>query len=145
MISKPAMIERAARLNPEGMCTRYKGREYSWRETESRVARRGAALASLGLADADRVAILSLNSDRYYESVFAIPWAGACVVPLNTRWALAENKYAVADSGARVLLFDDAFTSHAEDVLSAIHSSETVIYIGDGQTPAWARSYEQML
>ena len=145
MISMPAMIERAARLNPEGMCTRYQGREYSWRETESRVARLGAALASLGLADADRVAILSLNSDRYYESVFAIPWAGACVVPLNTRWALAENKYAVADSGARVLLFDDAFTAQAEELLSATPTLETVIYMGDGQTPAWARCYEQMI
>ncbi len=145
MISMPGMIERAARLNPDGICTRYQGRQHSWAETGQRVARLGGALAALGLADADRVAILSLNSDRYYEAVFAVPWAGGCVVPLNTRWALAENNYAVADSGARVLLFDDAFIAQAEQLLSAIPALEAAVYMGDGEAPAWARSYEQMI
>ena len=34
-------------------------------------------------------------------------------MPLNTRWALPENSYAISDSGTRVLLFDDAFTDQA--------------------------------
>ena len=120
MISLPAMIERAARLNPDGVATRCAGRQYSWTEVESRVARMAAALQGFGLVDGDRVGILSLNSDRYYESIFSIPWAGYCVVPLNTRWALPENNYAVSDSGSRVLLFDDAFTEQAEQLLQDI-------------------------
>lgn len=32
-----------------------------------------------------------MNSDRYFEYYFAVPWAGACVVPLNIRWSPAEN------------------------------------------------------
>lgn len=145
MISMPGMIERAARLNPDGISTRYRDREYRWMETQQRVARLGAALAGIGLAEADRVAILSLNSDRYYEAVFAIPWAGCCIVPLNTRWALAENEYAVTDSGARVLFFDDAFTEQAEQLLAAIPSLERAIFMGDGEVPAWAGSYEQLI
>jgi len=145
MISMPGMIERAARLNPEGVSTRYLGREYRWVETQQRVARLGGALTQLGLGEADRVAILSLNSDRYYEAVFAIPWAGCCIVPLNTRWALAENNYALTDSGARVLFFDDAFTAQAEQLLSAIPSLEVAVYMGDGDNPQWALSHEQLV
>ena len=144
MISMPGMIERAARLNPEGVSTRYRGREYRWAETGQRVARLGGALAALGLEEADRVAILSLNSDRYYEAVFAIPWSGCCIVPLNTRWALAENNYALNDSGARVLFFDDAFTAQAEQLLSAVPSLEVAVYMGDGETPRWAQSQQQL-
>ena len=145
MISLPAMIERAARLNPDGVATRCAGRQFSWTEVESRVARMAAALQDFGLGDGDRVAILSLNSDRYYESIFSIPWAGYCVVPLNTRWALPENNYAVSDSGSRVLLFDDAFTEQTEQLLQDIDALEVAVYMGDGECPQWALSYEKLV
>ena len=108
-VSLQGLLQRAVRLNPDGMCTRMGDREHSWREVESRAARFAAGLRGLGLERGDRIALLSLNSDRYYESIFAIPWAGYCMMPLNTRWALPENNYALSDSGTRVLLFDDAF------------------------------------
>jgi long-chain acyl-CoA synthetase len=139
------MIERAARLNPGGPATSYAGRQYSWAELRERVASLAAGLASLGLAEGDRVAILSLNSDRYYESIFAIPWAGYCVVPLNTRWALLENDYAVRDSGTRVLLFDDTFSEQARQLLADIDDLGEAIYMGDGDCPDWARAYEELV
>jgi acyl-CoA synthetase (AMP-forming)/AMP-acid ligase II len=142
MISLPAMIERAARLNPTGTATSCAGRQYDWSELKSRVCRLASALQGYGLAEGDRVAILSLNSDRYYESVFAIPWAGYCIVPLNTRWALPENQYALGDSGSRVLLFDDAFAEQAGQLLEEVEGLDTAIYMGDGECPEWAASYE---
>jgi long-chain acyl-CoA synthetase len=145
MISLPAMIERAARLNPEGVATRYAEREFNWSQVQERVASFAAGLAGLGLAQGDRVAILSLNSDRYYESIFAIPWAGYCVVPLNTRWALLENDYALRDSGTKVLLFDDAFTEQAGQLLSDIDDLGVAIFMGEGECPDWAQSYETMI
>jgi long-chain acyl-CoA synthetase len=145
MISMPAMIERAARLNPGGIATHYAGRQHNWQQVRDRVASLGAALGGYGLGEGDRVAILSLNNDRFYESVFAIPWAGYCVVPLNTRWALPENQYALSDSGTRVLLFDDNFASQAEQLLSAVESLDSAIYMGDGQCPDWAASYEDLV
>jgi acyl-CoA synthetase (AMP-forming)/AMP-acid ligase II len=145
MISLPAMLERAARLNPQGIATSHQGRNYRWQEVRERVARLGAGLAKLGLDDGERVAILSLNSDRYYESVFAIPWAGLCLVPLNTRWALLENDYALRDSAARVLMFDDAFTEQAQQLISDVDSIFQGIYMGDGECPDWAVSLEQLI
>lgn len=145
MISLQGMAERAARLNPDGMATRFGQRQHAWTELADRVARAAAGLASFQLEEGDRVAILSLNSDRYYELIFAIPWAGLCVVPLNTRWALPENNYAVGDSGSRVLLFDDAFTDQAEQLLRDIDSLEVALYIGEDQCPAWAQPYESLI
>ena len=145
MISLPAMIERAARLNPDGIATSCAGRQHSWSEVQARVAQLAAALQGFGMDNGDRIAILSLNSDRYYEATFAIPWAGCCLVPLNTRWALPENRYAMSDSGSRVLFFDDAFTSQSETLLRELDTLALAVYMGDGDCPPWAQSYEALI
>jgi len=139
------MIERAGRLNPEGLATQYQGRQYKWSEVADRVSRMAAGLQGLGLDEGDRVAILSLNSDRYYESIFAISRAGYVLVPLNTRWALPENNYALADSGSLVLMFDDAFAEQAAVLLSELDGMVGAIYLGEGECPQWAQSYEKLI
>ena len=54
------------------------------------MARFGGLLHASGVQRGDRVAILSLNGDAYLEYFYAVPWAGALVVPLNTRLAAVE-------------------------------------------------------
>lgn len=54
----------------------------------------------------DRVALWSLNSDRYLELFIGIPCANRAIVPHNTRWAEPELVYATNDAGARVLICD---------------------------------------
>ena len=144
-VSLQGLLQRAVRLNPNGVCTRMGEREHSWREVEYRAARLAAGLRGLGLERGDRVALLSLNSDRYYESIFAIPWAGYCMVPLNTRWALPENSYALSDSETRVLLFDDAFMEQAGKLLFDVEDLSAAVYMGDGECPEWAESYEALI
>jgi len=145
MISMPTMIERAARHNPNGLCTRFEGREFTWAETREQIARLGAALATFGLDEGNRIGILSLNSDRYYQAIFAIPWARCAMVPLNTRWALPENNYAVTDSGLRVLLFDDAFVEQAQALLQEVETLSIAVYMGDEQCPSWAQSLTALI
>jgi acyl-CoA synthetase (AMP-forming)/AMP-acid ligase II len=145
MISLPSMIVRAARLNPNGIATRYGDRQFTWSQTQQRIAKLASGLQTFGLEAGDRVGILSLNSDRYYESVFAIPWAGFAMVPLNTRWALPENSYAVADSGCRVLLFDDAFAEQAQTLLAEQEQLQAIIYMGEGVCPEGAVSYQDLI
>ncbi len=145
MISLPSLLERGARLNSNGIATEFLGRQRLWSELLDRVAKLGSGLAQYQLGAGERVALLGLNSDNYFESTFAIPWAGYCVVPLNTRWAVAENSYALKDSGTRVLMFDDAFMSQAEILKDQTDQLEHLIYMGDGETPDWAESYEQII
>lgn len=145
MISLPGLLERGARINPKATATRFLDRERSWPQVVDRVSRLAAGLSGYGLDEANRVAILSLNSDNYFESIFAIPWAGLCLVPLNTRWALAENLYALTDSGSKVLLFDDAFIDQARALKDQADSLQQLVYMGDNDTPDWADSYEQLI
>ncbi|MFV8817002.1 acyl-CoA synthetase [Haliea sp. E17] len=145
MISMQGLIERAARLNPQGMATRCRGREQTWESLLQRVAKLAAALRATGIEDGERVALLSLNSDRYYESVFATCWAGGCVVPLNTRWVEAENAYALNDSAPLVLLFDDSFSEQARHLQAHCPSLRAAIHMDDGATPDWATDYEETI
>jgi long-chain acyl-CoA synthetase len=72
----------------------------------SRCRRLAGALAGLGVQPGDRVAILATNSYQYVEAYMAVPAAGYVIVPLNTRHAEPELRYALEDSGTRVLLSD---------------------------------------
>jgi long-chain acyl-CoA synthetase len=63
-------------------------------------------LRGLGLASGDRVAILAANSGPYTEAYLGIPAGGLVIVPLNTRHAEPELRYALEDAGARVLITD---------------------------------------
>ena len=59
----------------------------------------------------DRVAILSLNSDRYLELYLAAGWSGTVIVPLNIRWSPLENEDAMRDCRAGILFVDKAFAA----------------------------------
>lgn len=95
--------------NPLGIATQCAGRTHTWAQFADRVARLAGALRQLGLAPGDRVGLLALNSDRYLEALYATPWAGGVVVPVNTRWAAAEVEYALRDAGVRLLCVDATF------------------------------------
>src|SRR5690606_12127259 len=81
----------------------------TYAEHGDRVARLAAGLRSLGVQAGDRVAMLSLNSDRYIEYYLAVYWAGAVANPVNTRWSPAEVAFSLDDSGSTVLLVDRRF------------------------------------
>jgi acyl-CoA synthetase (AMP-forming)/AMP-acid ligase II len=144
-ISLQRMMERAARANPNGDGVVFQGESRSWKQVQERVARLAGALQALNLDEGDRVAILSLNCANYYEGLFTVPWAGYCMVPLNTRWALSENEYALDDSGAKVILFDDAFADQVQELLESVASLTHAIYIGGGECPDWALDVEQLI
>lgn len=106
-------LHRAALVHRNGPGTSHAGRSRTWLELRSRVARLAQGLSELGIGQGDRVAVLAYNSDRYFEAMYAVPWAGAIIVPLNTRLSVPELEYQLADSGSRVLLFDAAFDAQA--------------------------------
>ena len=78
----------------------------TWGQTAERCGRLAGALAALGLERGDRVAVVALNCHRYLELYQAVPAAGYVLVPLNTRHLEAELRYALVDSGSRVLVTD---------------------------------------
>jgi len=138
-------LHRAVQQHPDRVAVRCAGRQRSFRELADRVARLAGALQTLGMRDGDRVAMLSLNSDRYLEYQMAVPWGGGVLNPCNTRWSAAEILYSLDDSGSTVLLVDETFRALAEQLRGDARTLREVIYCGDGAVPAGMHGYEALL
>ncbi|BCW90893.1 Long-chain-fatty-acid--CoA ligase [Alphaproteobacteria bacterium SO-S41] len=104
-------LQRAARQEARRWATVYRGRKRSYGEVLDRVGRFAAGLRGMGAQPGDRIALIAMNSDRYYEAYYAILWAGCIAVPGNTRWAPAEHAYALRDSEPKLLLVDRTFAA----------------------------------
>ena len=105
-------LRRAVQTRPNGVATSFAGRRRTWQQSADRIGRVAGALSALGVRRGDRVAILALNSDRYLELMYALPWLGAVMVPVNTRLAAPEIEYILDDSGAVALFVDTALSHH---------------------------------
>ncbi|SDQ97452.1 long-chain acyl-CoA synthetase [Rhizobiales bacterium GAS113] len=137
-------FKRALQINAGGLASVYGNRRRTWRELGERVPRLAAGLASLGVGPGDRVAVLSLNSDRYLEAYLATAWAGAVIVPLNIRWSPQENEEALRDCRAAVLIVDKMFSSVGESLAKALPGLR-LVYADDDAAPAGAEHYEELL
>jgi non-ribosomal peptide synthetase component F len=74
-------LHRAIQQQPDEVMTIFANRRRTFREVADRVARLAGALRGLGVRDGDRVAMLSLNSDRYRDYLLAVPWASHLTRP----------------------------------------------------------------
>ena len=138
-------LHRAVQRHPEKLATIFGERQHSYGRYAERVARLGAALQELGMARGDRVGMLALNSDRYLEFYYGTWWGGGAVNPVNIRWSAAEITYSLDDCDTRILLVDERFKDLAGELPKRSKSLQTLIYIGDGQTPPGMLNYEQLL
>ncbi|GAA2399595.1 long-chain-fatty-acid--CoA ligase [Mycolicibacterium llatzerense] len=138
-------LHRAVQQRPGSIATIFNDRVRTVAESADRIARFAGALRGLGVEEGHRVGILSLNSDRYHEYLYAVPWLGAVLNPVNIRWSPAEIVYSLAESRTKILLVDDAFAPMIEPIREAFPGLETVIFIGDGAQPAGTLSYETLV
>lgn len=81
-----------------------------------------AALASgfsqdLQICHGDRVALLGLSTDLFFEALLAVFSCGAVAAPLNWRWSTNEAAHAVDVCGATVLVVDFWAEELARDLI----------------------------
>ena len=138
-------IHRNAQTKGNHIATIMGDRQRTWLQVKDRIARFAGGLKSIGVQNGDRIAILALNSDSYFEYYFSVPWAGAVVVPLNIRWSPAENAYSLKDSGATVLLVDQTFAKMLPAIEAQGVSFKSVIFIGDSEVPKGMIGYENLI
>ena len=99
-------LRRAMLTAADGPAVAFEGVELTYAEMWDRCRRLVGGLRALGVERGDRVAVVAQNSHRYLELYQSVPGAGIVLVPLNHRHAGPELRYALADSGARVLFAD---------------------------------------
>jgi long-chain acyl-CoA synthetase len=123
-------LNRARRVSADRTALVCGGISENYAELYKRCRLLVGGLRGLGLGDGDRVAVLSANCHRFVEVYAGVPAGGLVVVPLNTRHAEPELRYALEDSGARVLITDRDPSGLADIV-------ETVVRMPD--------NYEELL
>ena len=138
-------LTQAVACQPQRTATICGDRHRTWRQVGERVPRLAGALRALGIVDGAFVAALAFNSDRYIELFFAVPWAGGAFAPLNIRWSLAENVYALTDSKASVLFVDEGFVDQTRELKRQLPWVQTLVYIGEGDTPDGMLGYEALV
>jgi long-chain acyl-CoA synthetase len=144
MFSLTQGLRRAVQLKPEATSTAFGTRRRSWRQTAEHVACVAGALSALGVKRGDRIALLSLNNDRYFELMYAIPWIGAVMVPINTRLAAPEIEYILADSGASMLFIDAAMAHHLTALDGRMPDVREVVWLDDIASPDGMLHYEDL-
>ncbi len=85
------------------------------------------AMASLGIKQGDRVALLMHNSIEFTALFYGAAKLGLVVVPLNTRLTASELTFILSDSGTHALFYDPEF---AETVNTIKISDEHPLIIG---------------
>jgi long-chain acyl-CoA synthetase len=137
-------LRRARQLHPDAIAAYDGERAITFAQFADRVTRIANALRDLGVQPGDRVAVLMLNSLRYFELYHAVPLAGAVIVPINIRWNPAEISFGLSDSGTRLLVVDDYFARVAP-ALSASLPELQYLFAGNGACPAGMADYEARL
>lgn len=138
-------LKRTIQVYGDGLGTLCGERVRTWTETGERIAKLAGALRKLGISNGERAAVLSLNSDRYFEYFYAVPWAGGAFVPINIRLAPPEIAFWLNDSGSEILFVDDAFLGVLPALEGKLDTVKTFIYMGDGETPDGLLNYEEIL
>jgi fatty-acyl-CoA synthase len=98
----------------------------TYRELDSRARGMAIALDNLGVAQGERVAIVSPNAARFLISYFGVSAFGRILVPVNYRLNADEIGYVVGHSGSTVLLVDP----ESEDSLRGIAVQHKIVLDG---------------
>ncbi len=119
----------------------------TWAELRDHAERAGRALLAIGVEPGDRVAIWAPNTWEWAVALLGLQWAGAVLVPLNTRYKGAEAAWILGRSRARVLITVDGFLGN--DYLAMLeradlpHLEHTVVLRQDSP-PAGTLGWEQL-
>jgi fatty-acyl-CoA synthase len=103
----PDLLAKRAELSPgkvalEEVAT---GRRVTYAELDERAGRAASLIASRGVGEGDRLALLCRNRIEFFELLFACARLGAVLVPLNWRMPPVELDGLIADAEPQLLLF----------------------------------------
>ena len=102
----PEFLEITAAICPDRVAVIFEGQRVTYERLSERVKRLAAALATLGVAQGDTIALLQVNTPHCIETYFAAATLGAIFVPLNFRARPNELEYMINTAEAKVVLVE---------------------------------------
>ncbi|MEV0688126.1 long-chain fatty acid--CoA ligase [Nocardia sp. NPDC050378] len=113
-------LARSARLSPDATAIRYGDRRLGYAELDEAARRFAAGLHARGLQPGDRVAVFAKNGPEYVVTMFGTFAAGMVVVPVNAKLSGSELAVILDDSGAALLVHDDAGAGVVQEAATAV-------------------------
>ena len=107
------LLTEAAARQPGRPAVASAGGTLSYRELDQLSNKMARFLLRLGVAPGDRVAVLIPKSAASVVAVYGALKAGACYVPLDTKAPAERLGYVLRDSGAAVIVADEATAGQA--------------------------------
>ncbi len=102
-----------------------------------------AALQQLGVAPGDRVAYIAPNTHAQLESFYAVPQAGAVLVPINYRLTPDDFAYIINHSGSTVVCAHEDYLEPVERIRPQLAGVRHFVAL-EGDRAGW-HSYEQLV
>ena len=114
------LLTEAAARQPQRQAVASGGCLLTYQELDRLSNKVARALLRLGVAPGDRVGILAPKSAAAVIGVYGALKAGACYVPLDPKAPARRLSHIVRDSGAAVIVADEARTSQATALAGAV-------------------------
>jgi acyl-CoA synthetase (AMP-forming)/AMP-acid ligase II len=142
-LTLPHLAERAA-LDLDKPAIVFEDSSRTYGEFRSASRKVAAALVGLGIAEMDRVAVLSTNRLEFLEIEMGISMARAMMVPLNWRLRAGELANLLRRSAARAIFVEDRFLGSILELRRSgqLPDLRTVIGLDRGAADI---SYEEMM
>jgi len=114
-LTPTAFLHRAAQVFGDRVGVIQDDLRFTYAEFLERCLNLSGALAASGVTPGDRVAILAGNSHVMLAAHYAVPFAGAVLVALNTRVTPADMAFILKHAGASVLIYDPEYAATATE------------------------------
>jgi len=111
---------RALDLYPEKVGVVDGENRYTYAQFADRCRRIAAGLVANGVCPDDRIGVLSFNSSALLEAYYAVPLAGAIVMPLNVRLHASELEVILRHALPTVLLYERDFAPLVDQLRTAV-------------------------
>jgi fatty-acyl-CoA synthase len=119
-LTPTAFLRRAARVYGDRVGVIDGDRRFTYAEFLRRCLKFAGALNAMGVTPGDRVAVLAGNSHVMLAAHYAVPFAGAALVALNTRITPADTAYILEHSGSAILICDSEFMAAAAQAAAGL-------------------------
>jgi fatty-acyl-CoA synthase len=145
VLSPLAFLERSEAVWSDRIAVVDGARTWSYAEHADRVRHAADALSSLlNVSPGDRVATLLPNVAPMLELHYAVPGAGAVLVPLNTRLAPDDYAYILRHSGASVVVAARQLEKQLTAALDKMPTPHPIV-VWQGSSDGQACEYEELL
>ncbi|MBM7643908.1 O-succinylbenzoic acid--CoA ligase [Scopulibacillus daqui] len=112
----PNWLKQRAFLTPDRIAFCTKEETVTYGKLNRQVRSLSLKLSGIGIDKQDKIALLFNNGLDMVRLYHTMPYLGTVAVPLNTRLSAEEQKWQLEDSGAAILIYDEAYRQRAQEI-----------------------------